>query len=150
MCIRDRTNPDYMEDIDKLPETLDVEIFPGKNSSYCLVEHIKNKVAKTTFEWNNQTRILTINVDDPADIIPESRQIHQKIINYQKSDVIKEAYRRLQTAQTSFELKQKLYLAFSSDKYQYANFINMLNNINDENLRNSLSELAYSREAYHE
>lgn len=144
------TNPDYMEDIDKLPETLDVEIFPGKNSSYCLVEHIKNKVAKTTFEWNNQTRILTINVDDPADIIPESRQIHQKIINYQKSDVIKEAYRRLQTAQTSFELKQKLYLAFSSDKYQYANFINMLNNINDENLRNSLSELAYSREAYHE
>ena len=55
---------------------------------------------------------------------------------------------RLQRSYIEMDLKQKLYNAFSSPDYEYAKFINLLNTLEDENIHDSLSELAYIRESY--
>lgn len=144
------TNPNYMETVDQLPKALNVEIFPGKDCQYTLVEHIADKIAKTTFIWHDKKRELTWQVDDPARIIPATRNIAQAVIHYDKSDVNSKVYHRLQVAKMRFDLKQKLYLAFVAKDYQYGSFINLLNEYTNGDLHDSLSELAYVREAYDE
>lgn len=144
------TNPDYMDDIDKLPESLEVTVFPGENCDYTLIEHQDNKVVKTQFEWDEQTSKLNWKIIGDKEIIPTNRQIIVKIVKYDIKDVFEKVYQLLQTAKISYEIKQELYQRFISKKYSYGDFINYLNNLEDENLRNAMSELAYAREAYHE
>lgn len=144
------TNPNFMEDVNQLPEKLQVEVFPGNDGKYELIEHQDDKVAITSFKWDDKNKKLTWTVEDEYKIIPFNRRIDTKIIKYRIEDVFNEFYHRLQVAKISYELKQKLYQEFNSEDYQFSKFVNILNELDDQNLRCSLNELAYSREAYHE
>ena len=52
------TNPEYMKNIEILPHNLEVEIFAGKNGKYELIEHSSDKIAKTTFTWDDKAEKL--------------------------------------------------------------------------------------------
>lgn len=142
------TNDSYMEDINLLPEKITVEVFSGHDGKFEMVEHQGTKVAKTIFSWNDSTAELTCETLDPAGIIPQNRQIQKKIYDYCRDDVFEELRVRLQRAQIAFDLKQELYTAFLDKNYTYASFTNLLNTLDDSDLRNSLSEVAYIRESY--
>lgn len=142
------TNKDYMEDISQLPKQLQVEIFTGCDGKFEMVEHQEKKIAKTIFEWNDDTQSLTWKVSDPDGIIPANRIIKQKMIQTKQADVFAKFKSRLQKSHIKFDLKQQLYEAFISHNYSYASFNNLLNTLGDSNLRSSLSELAYIRESY--
>lgn len=144
------TNPNYMEDIDHLPETLKVTVFPGQNCDYTLVEHQEGRIAKTKFSWNENQGKLTWKVTGDKEIVPANRKIEIKVVQYKLDDVFVKAHQVLQKAMISFEVKQEIYEKFISEDYSYGNFINYLNNLQDANLRSAMSELAYVREAYHE
>lgn len=66
-------NPNYMADVNQLPEVLTVLVFPGASNEYVLYEHQNGQVARThfIFDWLNKT--LTVRVVDPAQIIPAKR-----------------------------------------------------------------------------
>lgn len=142
------TNPNYMEDISNLPKKLDVEIFAGQDGSYELIEHQHDKIAKTKFTWNDQEEKLEWDVEDLDHIIPADREINQIVYRGDKSAAIKEMQNRLQKAYISFDLKQKVFDEFTSDKYTYNRFNNILNTLDDDDLRSSLNEVAYIRESY--
>lgn len=144
------TNPNYMENIDKLPQELKVEVFPGCNTQYTLVEHLADKVAKTTFYWNDKQHKLTWKVNGAVEIIPSNRKIKYTVISYQEKDVVKELRLKLQGANISFDLKQEIYKRFMDPDYELSKFTNFLNSLTDNNLRNMIAELAYAREAYHD
>lgn len=142
------TTSNYMDDISKLSQNLVVEVFPGKDTQFKLVEHQHNKIAVTTFKWNEEEQKLDWNIEDSNQIIPKSRTIKVVVHKLEKSDVFKEMYRRLQAAYISFDLKQKIFNEFKASSYNYSKFINLLNTLDDSNLRSSLSEVAYIRESY--
>lgn len=144
------TNPNYMEDIDNLPETLKVTVFPGQNCDYTLVEHQEGRIAKTKFSWNENQGKLTWKVTGDKEIVPANRKIEIKVVQYKLDDVFVKAHQVLQKAMISFEVKQEIYEKFISEDYNYGDFINYLNNLQDADLRSAMSELAYIREAYHE
>lgn len=144
------TNPNYMEDIDHLPETLKVTVFPGQNCDYTLVEHQEGRIAKTKFSWNENQGKLTWKVTGDKEIVPANRKIEIKVVQYKLDDVFVKAHQVLQKAMISFEVKQEIYEKFISEDYNYGDFINYLNNLQDADLRSAMSELAYIREAYHE
>lgn len=144
------TNPNYMEDIDHLPETLKVTVFPGQNCDYTLVEHQEGRIAKTKFSWNENQGKLTWKVTGDKEIVPANRKIEIKVVQYKLDDVFVKAHQVLQKAMISFEVKQEIYEKFISEDYNYGDFINYLNNLQDVDLRSAMSELAYIREAYHE
>lgn len=144
------TNPDYMEDIDYLPNKLEVTVFPGQDCDYTLVEHQKGHIAKTEFSWNEQQEKLTWKTTGDTEIIPSDREFEVKKVQYKLDDVFGKVHRVLQNAKISFDIKQDIYEKFISKDYNYGNFINYLNDLQDENLRSAMSELAYIREAYHE
>lgn len=144
------TNPDYMEDIDYLPNKLEVTVFPGQDCDYTLVEHQKGHIAKTEFSWNEQQEKLTWKTTGDTEIIPSDREFEVKKMQYKLDDVFGKVHRVLQNAKISFDIKQDIYEKFISKDYNYGNFINYLNDLQDENLRSAMSELAYIREAYHE
>lgn len=144
------TNPNYMEDIDHLPETLKVTVFPGQNCDYTLVEHQEGRIAKTKFSWNENQGKLTWKVTGDKEIVPADREIEVKVVQYKLDDVFNKAYQVLQKAKISFDVKQEIYQKFVAKDYSYGDFINYLNNLQDANLRSAMSELAYVREAYHE
>lgn len=144
------TNPDYMEDIDYLPNKLEVTVFPGQDCDYTLVEHQKGHIAKTEFSWNEQQEKLTWKTTGDTEIIPSDREFEVKKVQYKLDDVFGKVHRVLQNAKISFDIKQEIYKKFISKDYNYGNFINYLNDLQDENLRSAMSELAYIREAYHE
>lgn len=144
------TNPNYMEDIDHLPETLKVTVFPGQNCDYTLVEHQEGRIAKTKFSWNENQGKLTWKVTSDKEIVPANRKIEIKVVQYKLDDVFVKAHQVLQKAMISFEVKQEIYEKFISEDYNYGDFINYLNNLQDADLRSAMSELAYIREAYHE
>lgn len=66
-------NPNYMADINQLPEVLKVLIFPGASNEYVLYEHLDGQVARTHFIFDWLNKELTIRVVDPGQIIPEKR-----------------------------------------------------------------------------
>lgn len=144
------TNPDYMGDIDYLPNKLEVTVFPGQDCDYTLVEHQKGHIAKTEFSWNEQQEKLTWKTTGDTEIIPSDREFEVKKVQYKLDDVFGKVHRVLQNAKISFDIKQDIYEKFISKDYNYGNFINYLNDLQDENLRSAMSELAYIREAYHE
>lgn len=137
------TNPNYMESIESLPKELRVEIFPGHDCVYELVEHQQGKIAKTRFIWDQQRKKLTWTVSGDVSIIPKNRHIEKILIK--PADPKEEMRKRLQSASIAYDLKQKLYLAFTKDDYRYSNFINLLNQLSDDNIRNMCAELAYIR-----
>lgn len=141
------TNPEYMKNIEILPHNLEVEIFAGKNGKYELIEHSSDKIAKTTFTWDDKAEKLEWRVEDPANIIPRDRKISKVIYKPNETKVIDEMRGRLQKAHISFDLKQQIFDEFNSSSYNYAHFTNMLDTLKDENLRSSLNELAYIRES---
>lgn len=144
------TNPDYMGDIDYLPNKLEVTVFPGQDCDYTLVEYQKGHIAKTEFSWNEQQEKLTWKTTGDTEIIPSDREFEVKKVQYKLDDVFGKVHRVLQNAKISFDIKQEIYKKFISKDYNYGNFINYLNDLQDENLRSAMSELAYIREAYHE
>lgn len=144
------SNPNYMDSLNKLPHELMVEVFPGRNCDYELIENMKGHTAKTKFKWDEQSQNLTWTCEDSYNLLPKDRNIIVLVHKYKTQDPIKELRFRLQRAKIEFELKQSIYQAFISNNYSYAHFINLLNLLKDRNLRNSLAEIAYSREAYHE
>lgn len=141
------SNPDFMSN-DNLPKNINVEIFSGSDGQFELVEHVGNKIAKTDFYWNDDEQSLTWNVEDPAKIIPTDRKVSKMVYHYNIQSVLEEMRNRLQKAYISFDLKQKLYKEFTSKDYYYDQFINLLNTLEDENIRNSMAEVAYIRESY--
>ena len=140
-------NKDYMNNKD-LPKVITVEVFSGADGEYNMIEHIGDKVSKTRFNWDDEKKELSWNKDDPESIVPVNREIKTIIHSYTEKDVIAEMKLRLQRSYIEMDLKQKLYNAFSSPDYEYAKFINLLNTLEDENIHDSLSELAYIRESY--
>lgn len=144
------TNPNYMEDVDQLPNKLRVEVFPGQDAQYALIEHQAGKVAKTIFSWSDQSRKLIWKIVGATEIIPVDRKINYIVVSYQKETVIQEMKTRLQSAKISFDLKQEIYQRFISKDYDFTRFTNFINSLTDDNLRNMVAELAYAREAYHE
>lgn len=142
------TTPNYMDDISDLSRSLTVEVFPGKNSEYKLIEHKHDKIAVTTFIWNDKIKKIKWTTDDPDNLIPGNRSINVVVHDLNPNDVKKELYKRLQAAYISFDLKQKIYREFTSENYDYAHFVNTLNILEDSNLQSSLSEVAYVRESY--
>ncbi len=142
------TTPDYMSDISKLSKDLTVEVFPGVDASYELVEHQGTKIAVTKFFWNEKDQKLDWQCDDPDKLIPADRVIKIKVRQYNSKDIEHELYKRLQAAYISFDLKQKVYNMFISADYDYAKFINFLNTLDDADLKSSLSEAAYIKESY--
>lgn len=141
------TNRDYMSN-GKLPVNISVEVFSGVDGKFQMIEHVGEKIAKTTFYWDDHKQVLTFNTDDPDKIIPQGRKVDQVIYEYNKEDVFAEMRARLQRAYMSLDLKQKLFNAFNSENYNYAHFMNLLNTLEDKNIRGSLSEVAYIRESY--
>lgn len=142
------TNPDYMQNISELPKRLDVEIFSGKDSSYELIEHQHDKIAKTTFFWNDKKEKLDWKVEDPNNIIPSDRKVNKIIYKNDKRKVFDEIRNRLQKAYIGLDLKQQLFDKFVASDYTYSHFVNDLNTLEDDNLRSSLNEIAYIRESY--
>lgn len=142
------TNPDYMDSLDSLPTNIQMEVFAGRNGSYEMVEHLGDKVAKTLFTWNELEKSLKWNVTDPDHIIPKHRNISVKTYHNNRRAVDKELSSRLQKAYISFDLKQKLSDAFNDEEYNYASFMNLLNTLDNNDLRSSLSEIAYVRRSY--
>lgn len=142
------TNPDYMKDLDHLPAKLEAEVFVGVNGKYQLFEHQVDKIAKTEFGWDEETQRLVSQSEDAHGILPSERKI--ELVKHSSSlrDVLAEMKRRLQVAHMAFDLKQKLYEAFKSPDYSYGSYINLLNTLENDNLRSSLSELAYVRLSY--
>ncbi|PXZ18378.1 glycoside hydrolase family 31 protein [Lactobacillus helveticus] len=118
------TNPNYMEDIDHLPETLKVTVFPGQNCDYTLVEHQEGRIAKTKFSWNENQGKLTWKVTGDKEIVPANRKIEIKVVQYKLDDVFVKAHQVLQKAMISFEVKQEIYEKFISEDYNYGDFIN--------------------------
>jgi len=142
------TNPDYMDSLDNLPTNIQVEVFAGRNGSYEMVEHLGDKIAKTLLTWNELEKSLKWNVTDPNHIIPKHRNISVKTYHNNRRAADKEFNDRLQKAYISFDLKQKLSDAYNDDEYRYASFMNLLNTLDDNDLRSSLSEIAYVRRSY--
>ncbi|MFC6177051.1 TIM-barrel domain-containing protein [Companilactobacillus huachuanensis] len=142
------TNPDYMNDLENLPTNIQVEVFAGRDGSYEMVEHLGDKIAKTLFTWNELEESLKWIVNDPDNIIPKYRQISLKTHHDNRRAVDKEFNNRLQRAYISFDLKQQLSDAFNDEKYKYASFMNLINTLENNDLRSSLSEVAYIRHSY--
>lgn len=141
------TNKDFMIN-GELPKKVTVQVFSGADGKFEMVEHVGQKFAKTEFNWDDQQQSLTWKVSDPDNILPKDREIAQDIVTYSVDDIFTEMQLRLQKAYMSLDLKQKLYRVFTSDEYNYAQFINLLNTLEDANIRSSLSEVAYIRESY--
>lgn len=142
------TNPNYLESLDHLPTKLQAEIFAGADGKYQLFEHENDHLAQTTFTWDETEQDFTYKINDPDQILPKSRKI--ELIKQASSlqDVFAEMKKRLQMAKIDFELKQKLYQSFVSADYKYGAYINLLNTLDNLDLRDSLSEVAYIRTAY--
>lgn len=142
------TNPNYMDDISNLPTELNVEVFPGKDASFELVEHKGDFIAKTTFTWDDKKGKLSYKVEDNHNLIPKDRIINTMVVQYDQQAPRQELNSRLHKAYISFDLKQKLYDEFISQNYSYAKFINLLNTLNNDDVRDSMAEVAYIRESY--
>ncbi|WP_420360959.1 TIM-barrel domain-containing protein [Companilactobacillus halodurans] len=142
------TNPDSMANINDLPEKLEVEIFSGANGKFELFEHQGKKIARTKFTWDDQEQKLSIVVEDPEHIVPEKRTIQKVIYKDNPEQIFSEMRFRIQRAKIEFDLKQKLYDSFTAKNYNYSQFINLLNTLDDDNLRSSLSEVAFIRESF--
>lgn len=141
------TNPDFMEDINQLPTQLEVEVFPGADGQFELVEHQGNQFAKTEFHWDDKNAQLTWVTDDSSKIIPKDRQITTLICQSTLEDVTQELIQRIQRFNIKFDLKQQLYDAFVSPDYRYDGYINLLNTLDNNDVRNSLAEVAYMRQS---
>ena len=133
---------------DVLPDKINIEIFTGKDAAFDLYENSQGTVAKTSFNWNEASQKLDIIVDDPHKIIPKTRTFSKTIHKFHIDDVFDEIDKRLKQAYTEFNLKQQIYDAFIDCDYEYGSFINLLNTVEDIDLRNSISEIAYIRESY--
>ncbi|MFT8878809.1 MAG: TIM-barrel domain-containing protein [Oenococcus sp.] len=142
------TNPHVMDNPDHLPQTLLIQIFAGSDGYYCLVEHAGNQLAKTFFNWHDQEHKLSYTIEDPDHIIPKNRQIDEEVIVPKKEDVFTELFSRLQKAKIPFDLKQQLYQAFKSADFTALGYINLLNTLEDKDLKNTLTELVYVRQSY--
>ena len=142
------TNQNYMSYADVLPDKINIEIFTGKDAAFDLYENSQGTMAKTSFNWNEVSQKLDIIVDDPHKIIPKTRTFSKTIYKFHIDDVFDEIDKRLKQAYTEFNLKQQIYDAFIDCDYEYGSFINLLNTVEDIDLRNSISEIAYIRESY--
>ena len=137
-----------MEDLNHLPAKLEAEVFVGADGKYKMFEHQVDKIAKTEFGWDEGKKQFTYESDDNNGILPSERTIELKKRSSSLEDAFAEMKRRLQVAHMAFDLKQKLYEAFKSPDYSCGSYINLLNTLEDDNLRSSLSELAYVRLSY--
>lgn len=142
------TNPHVMDNPDHLPQTLLIQIFAGSDGHYCLVEHAGDQLAKTFFSWHDQEHKLSYTIEDPAHILPQNRQIAEEVIMPQEEDVFQEVFSRLQKAKIAFDVKQQLYQAFKSADFTSLGYINLLNTLEDQDLKNTLTELVYVRRSY--
>ena len=142
------TNPDYMSDTKVLPKNIEIEVFPGQDVSFDLHEHLGDKVATTKYSWKETAQSLDWEIEDPSAIIPSGRSIKVKIQKASFEAVVSELKERLQQSYMGFNLKQKLYDAFVDSDYNYSRFLNLLTEVEDTELRNSLSEVAYIRNSY--
>ena len=142
------TNPDYMSDTKVLPKNIEIEVFPGQDVSFDLHEHLGDKVATTKYSWKETAQSLDWEIEDPSAIIPSGRSIKVKIQKASFEAVVSELKERLQQSYMDFNLKQKLYDAFVDSDYNYSHFLNLLTEVEDTELRNSLSEVAYIRNSY--
>ena len=142
------TNPEFGEDVSNLPKLLKAEVFPGQSTQYILYEHEGSSIAQTIFKWEEEKQELTWEVEDPDHILPVQREIQVEVISYRLEDCINELEVRIRLSHESFDLKQKIYEEFISSDYDYGAFINNLSRIEDQDLRDSLAEIAYVRRSY--
>lgn len=123
-------NPDFMAPAETLPTILKLKIFVGADGSYELVEYHDGQLATTTFTWQESEQQLTIQVTDPAHLIPADRSYESELVgatgkvikhgkqrltfdDYEVVDdnrVIKQLIkRRLQFANLPFDLKRDVW-----------------------------------------
>lgn len=160
-------NADYMEDIEQLPEKLDVRVYPGAKNKFTLIEHQGTSVAKTQFDFNGESH-LKIQVEDPDQILPEKRELNilacgnvanldcstKKVIltnqnscktvdlNFKndKELVTSLIFKKLQHAKVSFDLKSEIWKVVTSQKTP-EQIVSYLNTLDNQNFAKMLIEL---------
>ncbi|GAA2851404.1 alpha-xylosidase [Pediococcus damnosus LMG 28219] len=160
-------NPNYMENVEKLPEKLDIRVYPGRDNQYKLIEHAGNSVAKTTFDFDGIDKI-SITVEDADHIIPKIRKInifacgnvanknaHAKeiIFGSEKDSKIEKIkfqtdsklsksliFEKLQHAKISFDLKSEIWKQLNKES-SVIQKVSFLNSLDDKNLAKMLIEL---------
>lgn len=125
-------NEDYMENINQLPVALTVQLFAGDDNQYSFKEQLGDNQATTTFRWSSVKHQLTIEINDPAGIIPPNRQLDLVEITSGQTVVVSGVqetnttfvtpiqvdgeqlssqliYQKLVKCRLDFDLKQKIY-----------------------------------------
>lgn len=74
---------DPMAPVDTLPGAMTIKLFPGERNKYVLREQTASGMAQTKFTWDPKTKIFTIKVSDPANIIPTERVYQLEAIGYE-------------------------------------------------------------------
>ncbi|WP_434520279.1 TIM-barrel domain-containing protein [Pediococcus sp. M21F004] len=160
-------NSNYMENVENLPEKLDIRVYPGQANQYILVEHQGSSVAKTIFDFDGEAR-LNINVQDANHIIPENRKFNilacgnvanehthtQQIVwnentNSQSvklefqtdNELVKSlVFEKIQHSKVSFDLKSEIWKQLGKDT-NVAQKVSYLNSLGNANLAAMLIEL---------
>lgn len=141
--------PTVMDNLEVLPEQLSVQIFGQADNEYVMYEHVGTAIAKTIFTLTANGE-LTVQIDDPKQIIPHQREINLavlaiadlKIINQTKlnitttqltpaPDLVDQTTAALQMMKIPYELKRQIYnfvKANESEPLKILNFISTQNN----------------------
>ncbi|MEY8584382.1 TIM-barrel domain-containing protein [Ligilactobacillus animalis] len=134
---------DYMADPMKLPDTLEIRIFPGADGHYTLVEHVGDKIAQTSFNYDDTTEKLSYKVNDPASIIPSHRKIEIHQIGANQTQLLKtEIVKRLQFAKMDYEKKKEILRFLPNAWERPTKLVSYLGTLADEDISSMLLEMS--------
>ncbi|KRM78970.1 hypothetical protein FC84_GL000126 [Lapidilactobacillus dextrinicus DSM 20335] len=141
--------PTVMDNLQILPEQLSVQIFGQADNEYVMYEHVGTEIAKTIFTLTANGE-LTVQIDDPEQIIPHQRKINLailaiadlKIINQTKLNItttqltpalslVDQTTAALQMMKIPYELKRQIYNFVKANESKPLKILNFISTQND-------------------
>lgn len=146
----------------QLPETITWQLYPGEDAEFELIEDIGTRRARTICRYQQETKEITIHVEDPYQLLPNNRKhfvdiqgtvdssvvpiTEQKIVKLQISETSNAwqeiLFERLDMMDLPYDLKKALFERMIHTKsYQERTMI--IANLEDLNLQKVLFEILY-------